>query len=88
VSEAVSLDFLGRRLDSVQNDVRDLRLRVVGLADRFGTMERRFATLENRFATIEARFSGVEERIATMETRLDRMVFLIERMAQAQGIKE
>jgi len=81
MSEAVSLDFLGLRLDSVQNDVRDLRLRVVGLAERFGT-------LEQRFSAMEARFTGLEGRMAAQESRMDRVVFLLERIAQAQGIAD
>ena len=47
MSEAVSLDFLGRRLDSVQNDVRDLRLRVVGTGRaRFNTLKQQFSAME------------------------------------------
>jgi hypothetical protein len=56
----VSLEFVVRRLDSVNNNVNDMCRSVIALQSRFDGMEARFGALEARFASMETRFAGVE----------------------------
>ena len=54
MSETISLETIGRRLDSLQNNVSGVNRRLVtlesSLADRVGVLEARMAGLEDRNA--------------------------------------
>lgn len=95
MSETVSLEFIGRRLDAVQNDQADLRRSMIALADRFGAIETRIGALESRFGGLEGRMTGIEqrmdlliERMGKQEANTSRALLLLERIAKAQGITE
>jgi hypothetical protein len=75
MSETVSLEFVTRRLDAVQNDQADLRRRMIALAERFGVVEA-------RIGAIEGRMSGIENRMTAFEERMD---LLIERMGRQES---
>jgi len=81
MSETVSWQFIGRRLDSVQADVADVRRRQINLADRFSGLEDRFGTLERRMATLEDRMDAMVERQSKLEETGARTLFLLERIA-------
>jgi chromosome segregation ATPase len=69
----VSLEFMGRRLDAVNNNVNDMRRSVIALQSRFDGMEARFGAMEARFGSMEARFGLLETRLGSLETRFDSM---------------
>ena len=69
----VNLDFIGRRLDAVNNNVNDMRRSVIALQSRFDGMEARFGAMEARFGSMEARFGLLETRLGSLETRFDSM---------------
>lgn len=64
--QPVSLEFIGRRLDTFQHDLADVRRRMAAMTDRFGF-------LELRIGGIEQRISGLETRFGQLEVRIDRM---------------
>ena len=96
----VSLEFIGRSLDTVQADQADLRRRMIALGERFGTVETRIGGIEARIGSIEGRMTGIENRMTAFEERMDLMIeqigkteantgcalLLIERLATAQGL--
>jgi hypothetical protein len=100
MSETVSLEFIARRLDSVQIDTADVRRRMIVLAERFDSMVGKLDVIENRFGMIEARMASIDRRQAVLEQRMDaavdrisrlegtadRILLLVERIAKAQGI--
>jgi predicted nucleic acid-binding Zn-ribbon protein len=93
MSETVSIEFIGRRLDVIQADVADVRRRMVALTDRFEGVENKITLLsddvrriERRMHTLEARMDAMVERQSKQEELLHRVLLLTERMAKAQGI--
>jgi predicted nucleic acid-binding Zn-ribbon protein len=95
VSETVSWQFVGRRLDSVQADTADIRRRMVTLADRFGGLEGRMSGLEDRMSGIERRQGTLEERMDAMVERQSKLeatsartLFLLQRLALKSGISD
>jgi hypothetical protein len=95
MSETVSLEFIGRRLDAVQANQADLRRRMVALGERFGAVELRIGAMEGRIGGLEARTAGIEERMDLLiermgrqEVNTSRALLLLGRIAQAQGITE
>jgi predicted nucleic acid-binding Zn-ribbon protein len=94
-SETISWQFIGRRLDAVQNDVADVRRRMGMLTDRFGGIEDRIGGLENRMSTIEKRQGTLEtridalvERISSLETITHQGNALLQRIAAKVGVEE
>jgi predicted nucleic acid-binding Zn-ribbon protein len=95
MSATVSLEFIGHRLDSVQNDVADVRRRMVALADRFGTVETRISGIEDRLSLVEkrqgileTRIDALVERISGLEAVSHRSLALLERVAAKIQIDE
>jgi hypothetical protein len=91
--EVVSLEFIGRRLDSMSADVADVRRRFSGFGDRFTVMEGRIGTLEVRLGAIEGRLAlneeridAVIERLGKLETVASRGLLLSERIAEKLGV--
>jgi predicted nucleic acid-binding Zn-ribbon protein len=88
MSETISLEFVTRRLDAVQNDQADLRRRMIALAERFGGIEIRIGAIEGRIGGIENRMSAFEERMdlliermSKQEANISRALLLLERLA-------
>ena len=73
----VSLEFVLRRIDSVNNNVNDMRRSMIATQSRFDGMEARFGAMEARFAALEVRFSG-------LETGIDRIAETLRRLADAK----
>jgi predicted nucleic acid-binding Zn-ribbon protein len=95
VSETVSLEFIGRRLDAIQADVADVRRRMIGLTDRFEGVEGKITLLsddvrrlERRMHTLEVRMDAMVERQSKQEELLHRVLLLTEHIAKAQGISD
>jgi predicted nucleic acid-binding Zn-ribbon protein len=93
MSETVSIEFIGRRLDVIQADVADVRRRMVALTDRFEGVENKITLLsddvrriERRMHTLEARMDAMVERQSKQEELLHRVLLLTEHIAKAQGI--
>jgi hypothetical protein len=87
MSDTVSLEFVTRRLDAVQNDQADLRRRMIALAERFGAVEARIGGIESRMGGLENRMSAIEERMDLLiermgrqEAHLSRALLLLERL--------
>ena len=79
MSETISPEYIGRRLDSLQNNVSGVTRRMITLEN----------TLSDRMAAIEARLAGLEEcadqlsdRIGALEARVNYLILLVERVAQ------
>ena len=76
VSDAVSLEFVLRRVDAANNNVNDMRRSMAALATRFDAIEARFTALEMRF-------SGMEMRMGAIEGRLDAVIALLLELREA-----
>ncbi len=85
MSETVSWQFVGRRLDSVQADTADIRRRIVTLAERFGALESRMGGIEQRQAILEERMDAMVERQSRLEQTGARTLYLLERLVQKAG---
>jgi hypothetical protein len=88
MSETVSLEFIGRRLDAVQADVADVRRRIVsllerhdGLLDRLENIDVGVGRLERRMNGLEVRMDAMVERQSKQEELLHRALLLLERIA-------
>lgn len=85
MSETVSLEFIGRRLDSVQNDMADVRRRMVALVERFdrvaGQIDELTAEVRSigrRPRNLEDRIDAVVNRLTGIETSNARIIMLLE----------
>jgi hypothetical protein len=85
MSETVSWQFVGRRLDSVQADTADIRRQMITLADRFGALESRMAGIEHRQGTLEARMDAMVERQSKLEETGAQTLYLLQRLALKVG---
>jgi len=83
MSEAVSWQFVGRRLDSVQADTADIRRQMITLADRFGALESRMAGIDQ--GTLEARMDAMVERQSRLEETGAQTLHLLQRLALKVG---
>ena len=83
MSETVSAESIGRRLDGLQNNVSGLNRRMItlesNLIDRVGALEARMAGLEDRA-------DQLVDRIGALATGVNSLVLLVERIAKAQGL--
>ena len=94
MSETVSLEFIGRRLDAVQADVADVRRRIVsllerhdGLLDRLENIDGGVGRLERRMNGLEVRMDAMVERQSKQEELLHRALLLLERIAAKVGVE-
>jgi hypothetical protein len=85
--EVVSLEFIGRRLDSMSADIADVRRRFSGFGDRFTVMEARLASIEGRLGLNEEGIDAVVERLGKLETVASRGLLLAERIAEKLGVE-
>jgi hypothetical protein len=88
MSETVSLEFIGRRLDAVQADIANLGRRIVsllerhdGLLDRLENIDAGVGRLERRMNGREVRMDAMVERQSKQEELLHRALLLLERIA-------
>ena len=79
MSETVSAESIGRRLDGLQNNGSGLNRRMI-------TLE---SNLINRVGAVEARMAGLEDcadqlvdRISALETSVNSLILLVERIAK------
>jgi len=94
MSETVSLEFIGRRLDAVQADIADVRRRIGsllerhdGLLDRLENIDVGVGRLERRMNGLEARMDAMVERQSKQEELLHRALLLLERIAARVGVE-
>jgi hypothetical protein len=75
MSETVSAEFIGRRLDGLQNNLSGLNRRMVtlesNLIDRVGMPEARMAGLEDRADQLVDRISALETSVDLPSMKLD-----------------
>jgi hypothetical protein len=83
----VSLEFIQRRLDSVNNNVNDMRRSVIAMQSRFDGMEARFGAMEARFGSMETRFASLETRMGAIESGQERMTVMLGRLVEASERK-
>jgi uncharacterized protein YlxW (UPF0749 family) len=93
VSESVSLEFIGRRLDSVQADVADVRRRMAGFVERFESVEANLdhlragvGRLDTRMGLLETRMDAMVERQSKQEELLQRTLLMTQRIAAKLGV--
>lgn len=94
MSEAISLEFIGFRIDSVQNDMRDIRRTVINLTERFNAFEVRLGGIESRIGGVEGRIGALElrfdefmQRQSRMEEQMARQVLLLSHIAAKLGVE-
>jgi hypothetical protein len=78
MSETISSEFIGRRLDSLQNNVVGVNRRMIALET---TLSERLGAVEARIARLEDCVDQLAERISTLETKLNSLILLVERIA-------
>ncbi|MGH7055968.1 MAG: hypothetical protein ACREFK_10495 [Stellaceae bacterium] len=84
--ESVTLELLGARVLTLTTEMRDVKLRLVALENRFTVMENRITGLDNRMSVLEERMSGVLAVVVNIAERLggpsvdDRIAALEERV--------
>jgi uncharacterized coiled-coil protein SlyX len=89
--QPISLEFIGRRLDTFQHDLADVRRRMAAMTDRFGLLEQRIGGIEQRIGGLETSFGHLEvridrlaERYSGQEQALARVLLLLERDAKPE----
>ena len=80
MSETISPEFIGRRLDGVQNNVSGVNRRMITLEN---TLSDRMMALDIRLAGLEERADRLVERIRALETSVNCLILLVERIAKA-----
>ena len=80
MSETISPEFIGRRLDGVQNNVSGVNRRMITLEN---TLSDRMMALDIRLAGLEERADQLVERIRALETSVNCLILLVERIAKA-----
>jgi hypothetical protein len=80
MSETVSSEFIGRRLDGVQNNVSGVNRRMITLEN---TLSDRMMALEARLAGLEDRTDQLVDRLRALETGVNCLILLIEQVAKA-----
>jgi hypothetical protein len=87
MSETVSLDLeaIGRRLDSLQNNVSGVNRRLIILESH---LVERVGALEARMAGLEDRADELAECLRTLETGVNNLILLVQRIARAQGLRQ
>jgi hypothetical protein len=80
VSETVSPEFIGRRLDGLQNNVSGVTRRMVTLESNLTNGMEALATEVNELA---ARVDQLASRISALETSVNCLILLVERIAKS-----
>ena len=78
MSETISPEFIGRRLDSLQDSVAGVNRRMIALET---TLNERLGAVEARIARLEDCADQVSERISTLATKVNSLILLVERIA-------
>jgi hypothetical protein len=82
MSEAVSPEFIGRRLDSLQNNIAGVNRRMIALETG---LNERLGTVESRVAELGDCVDQLAERIGALETSVNSLILLVERVAKPGG---
>jgi chromosome segregation ATPase len=69
--ERVTLELLGARTLALTADMRDVKLRLSALENRFTVMENRLTGVENRIGVLEERINGLIALVVRIAERLD-----------------
>ncbi|KAI0481647.1 hypothetical protein F4859DRAFT_475476 [Xylaria cf. heliscus] len=69
------MDIFGERLNEVQQDIRQMNVRLTQVEDRLGALETRVGTLETRLGALETRvetgMADLNTRLGALETRVE-----------------
>jgi hypothetical protein len=79
MSETISPEFIGRRLDGLQNNVSGVNRRMIALES---TLSERMMALEARLAGLEDRTDQLVDRLRALETGVNSLILLVERVAK------
>ena len=80
MSETGSSEYIGRRLDGLQNSVSSVTRRMVTLESN---LTNGMETLAAELAGLAARVDQLAGRISTLETSVNCLILLVERIAQS-----
>jgi hypothetical protein len=80
MSETVSSEFIGRRLDGLQNCVSGVTRRMVTLESN---LTNGMEVLAAELAGLEARIDQLAGRISGLETSVNSLILLVERVAKS-----
>ena len=79
MSETVSAEFIGRRLDGLQNNASGVTRRLITLEN---TLSARMEALEARLAGLEEHADHLVDSISALETSVNSLILLVERIAK------
>ena len=82
MSEAISPEFIGRRLDSLQNNIAGVNRRMIALETG---LNERLGAVESRVAELGDCVDQLTERIGALETSVNSLILLVERVAKPAG---
>lgn len=72
-----SNEALTNRINSVANNLKELRAQFTGLEERFTGLEERFTGLENRLDGVDSRLDGMENRLGRVEDTQTQMMQIL-----------
>lgn len=92
MSDTISLEFIGYRLDAVQNDVHDLRRSFVSFRessrDALSGLRDEMTSLGKRMSSLEQRMDAMVDRQSRFEETQARLLLLVRRIALKVGVDQ
>jgi hypothetical protein len=79
MSETISPEFIGRRLDSLQNNIAGVNRRMIALET---ALNDKLGAVQTRMAGLEECVDQLAERISVLETSVNSAILLIQRIAK------
>ena len=68
--EHVDMRLVGKQVESLIADSRDMKRRMTSMEHRFSAIEGRFSALEGRMAAIEDRMTGMMDLLVRIASRI------------------
>lgn len=91
MTENISLEYIGRRLDDLQRDAQHHRVvsdmlikQIKSLYAEFDAQRAHLHVIDSRLERIDGRLERLDERLGGLDHRLDRMEQLLQRFLDAR----
>ena len=79
MSETISPEFIGRRLDSLQNNIAGVNRRMIALET---ALNDKLGAVQTRMAGLEECVDQLAERISVLETSVNSAILLIQSISK------